>query len=110
MARLFKKYYFVAKRLFPSYLLCFLPFMLFGTRNDLRLMLWKVAVVGAGLLAFHFTRKSMFPYIDLDRSLQTLRQADDGAKLLPLAIALLAEALLMAALALAIIISIAEGM
>ena len=110
MAANFQKFYIAAKRLFPSYLLCFLPFLVFGTKNDLRLIFWKVAVVGAGLLAFHYTRKSMFPYIDLHKSLHTLRHADDSAKLLPLAVSLLAEALIIAALAFAIVIAVAEGL
>lgn len=102
------------KRLFPTYLFIFVPFLLFGTRNDLRLMFWKVAVVGCGLLVFHFTRKSMFPYIDLSRSLSHLKShpstAGGGATILALGVAVLAEALIIAALAFAIIIAMAEGL
>lgn len=98
------------RRLFPAYLLCFLPFAIFGTKNDIRLMLWKVAVVGAGLLVFHFTRKAMFPYIDLNRSLHLIRQPGDGAHFMGNAAALLAEALIIAAMAFAIIIAMAEGL
>ncbi len=102
------------RRLFPAYLFIFVPFLLFGTRNDLRLMFWKVAVVGCGLLIFHFTRKSMFPYINLSRSLSHLRShpstAGGGASILACGMAVLAEALIIAALAFAIIIAMAEGL
>lgn len=102
------------RRLFPAYLFIFVPFLLFGTRNDLRLMFWKVAVVGCGLLVFHFTRKSMFPYIDLSRSLSHLKShpssAGDGASILASGVAVMAEALIIAALAFAIIIAMAEGL
>lgn len=98
------------KRLFPAYLLCFIPFVIFGTRNDIRLMLWKIAVVGAGLLVFHFTRKAMFPYIDLNRSLHLIRLPGDGEKISGASAALIAEALVIAALAFAIITAMAEGL
>ncbi len=104
------------RRLFPAYLFIFVPFLLFGTRNDLRLMFWKVAVVGCGLLVFHFTRKSMFPYIDLSRSLSRLKNhptpstAGDGAIFSALGMAVLAEAVIIGALAFAIIIAMAEGL
>lgn len=101
------------RRLFPAYLFSFVPFLIFGTRNDLRLMFWKIAVVGCGLLIFHFTRKSMFPYIDLHRSLTHLKSHPStagGGAILAYGVAVLAEALIIAALAFAIIIAVAEGL
>lgn len=96
-------------RLFPSYLLCFVPFLFFGTWNDIKLILWKIAVVGTGLLIFHHVRKSMFPYIDLLRSFERVFEARDKSKRLPLALVALSQSLLIAAMAVSIIFAVAGG-
>jgi hypothetical protein len=100
---------FSLRRLIPSYLLCFVPFLVFGTKGDIRLILWKIAVVGAGLLAFHFARKSMFPYIDLRSSYKKVVEADEKSDRLPFALLALAQSILVAVLAFAILLSIAGG-
>ncbi len=98
------------KRLFPSYLLCFVPFLFFGSRQDFRLILWKIAVVGAGLLVFHYVRKSMFPYIDLKKSYQSVIDAKDKADSVPLAIIVMAQSVLIASMALAVVFAVAGGL
>jgi len=103
-----KKSFYSVRRLFPSYILCFAPFLVFGTRDDIRLILWKIAVVGTGLLVFHFARKSMFPYIDLHRSFQQIIQTDEKNRL-PFALKALAETFLIALMAFAVIFSVAGG-
>ncbi|GMT42519.1 MAG: hypothetical protein IEMM0002_0930 [bacterium] len=108
LAKLTGKTVYAARRLIPSYILCFAPFLFFGTKSDIRLILWKIAVVGTGLLVFHFARKSMFPYIDLDRSFNQINQADEKSRL-PLAIKAFAEAVLVASMAFAILFSVAGG-
>ncbi len=98
-------------RLFPTYLLCFIPFLVFGTRNDIRLILWKTAVVGAGLVIFHFVRKSMFPYIDLQSSYQkVLEEAENGKpENLSKALIALSQTILISAMAVSIIFAVAGG-
>jgi hypothetical protein len=98
------------KRLFPSYLLCFVPFLIFGSRHDFRLILWKIAVVGTGLLVFHYVRKSMFPYIDLKKSYQSVIDAQDKNNSVPLAIIVMAQSVLIASLALAVVFAVAGGL
>jgi len=98
------------KRLFPSYLICFVPFLIFGSRQDFRLILWKIAVVGTGLLVFHYVRKSMFPYIDLKKSYQSVIDAQDKTNTVPLAIIVMAQSVLIASLALAIVFAVAGGL
>ena len=100
---------FSLRLLFPSYLLCFLPFFIFGSRPDIRLMLWKIAVVGAGLLVFHFARKSMFQYIDLRDVYQKAADAPDESDRLVFALLALAQSIVVAALAVAILFSMAGG-
>ncbi len=104
-----KKMFYALKRLFPSYLLCFVPFLVFAEKNDLRLILWKIAVVGTGLLVFHFARKSMFPYIDLHRSFNKAMETDDHVHRLAESIIALAQAILISAMAFAIIFAMAGG-
>ena len=104
-----KQIAFSIRRLFPSYLLCFLPFLLFGSQPDIRLMLWKIAIVGAGLLVFHFARKSMFPYIDLRDVYEKSADADENNSRLAAAIVALSQSIVLAALAVAIIFSMAGG-
>ncbi len=100
---------FSLRRLFPSYLLCFLPFFIFGSRPDIRLMLWKIAVVGAGLLVFHFARKSMFQYIDLRDVYQRAADARDESDRIVFALLALAQSIVVAALAVAVLFSMAGG-
>lgn len=104
-----KRIAFSLRRLFPSYLLCFLPFFLFGSSLDIRLMLWKIAIVGAGLLVFHFVRKSMFPYIDLRVTYEKAVATDGKSDRLASALLALAQSLVIAALAVAILFSVAGG-
>ncbi|MEE8483055.1 MAG: hypothetical protein V3S46_00525, partial [Nitrospinota bacterium] len=89
--------------------LCFVPFLVFAEKNDLRLILWKIAVVGTGLLVFHFARKSMFPYIDLRRSFNKAMETDDHVHRLAESIIALAQAILISAMAFAIIFAMAGG-
>jgi hypothetical protein len=96
-------------RLFPSYLICFIPFLFFGTANDLNLILWKIAVVGTGLLVFHYVRKSMFPYIDLRKSIEEVKAAPGESKL-PLAILTLSQSIIVAAMAVSVLCAVAGGM
>ena len=103
-----KRIAFSIRRLFPAYLLCFIPFLIFGAKGDLRLMLWKIAVVGAGLLILHFARKSMFPYIDLHAAYQKAADADDSSRM-AFAIIALAQSIVVAVMAAAILLSIAGG-
>jgi hypothetical protein len=104
-----KRITFSIRRLFPSYLLCFLPFLVFGSQPDIRLMLWKIAVVGGGLLVFHFVRKSMFPYIDLRVSFEKAAGADEKNSRLAAALVALSQSIVIAALAVAILLSMAGG-
>ena len=103
-----KRIIFSLRRLFPAYLLCFIPFLVFGEKGDIRLMLWKIAVVGAGLLILHFARKSMFPYIDLNAAYRKAAGADDSSRM-ALAIIALAQSIVVAVMAAAILLSIAGG-
>lgn len=104
-----KRIIFSLRRLFPAYLLCFIPFLIFGEKGDIRLMLWKIAVVGAGLLILHFARKSMFPYIDLNAAYQKAATADDDSSRVAFAIIALAQSIVVAVMAAAILLSIAGG-
>lgn len=96
-------------RLFPSYLICFIPFLFFGSANDLNLILWKIAVVGTGLLVFHYVRKSMFSYIDIRKSIEEVKNAPGESKL-PLAILALSQSIVVSAMAISILYAVAGGM
>ena len=108
VAHLAKRIIFSLRRLFPAYLLSFVPFLVFGEKGDFRLMLWKIAVVGAGLLILHFARKSMFPYIDLNAAYRKAADADDSSRM-ALAIIALAQSIVVAVMAGAILLSVAGG-
>lgn len=72
-------------------------------------MLWKIAVVGAGLLVFHFARKSMFQYIDLRDVYQKAADAEDESDRIVFALLALAQSIVVAALAVATLFSMAGG-
>jgi len=96
-------------RLFPSYLICFVPFLFFGTKQDIRLILWKIAVVGTGLLIFHYIRKSMFHYVDLQKAYEIIFEEKDETLRLHLVLLAIAKSILVSALAFSILFSIAGG-
>lgn len=41
-----------------------IPLWFFGTPENIKLLAWKICVVCAACIVFHFVRKQMFPYVD----------------------------------------------
>lgn len=51
-----------------------IPLLAFGTAENIKLLCWKITVVCAACIVYHFIRKQMFPYVDPGYLVDMLRE------------------------------------
>lgn len=88
-----------------------IPLYFFGTGENLKLLAWKICVVCAGCIVFHFIRKQMFPYVDPGYLVDKIREEGENPDDQFLRVfALIAECLLLGLMFHAIIGGVAAGL